>query len=396
MRRLFYFCSLILIITGCALKTEEKSFLEDVSAKLDRIKYAEFYSEAISSAPGDTAKFSEPRITFNKIYITPSDTLVGASSAIFSGDDTTKIISFYDGNSRGRINWEEGYVKIDSFKNDIYPFRLVYYPFYTKINEIIKYSLSTKDSVSITFTDMGDSLFFSLKIYNKHIYFHIKPIEIKNEFIPEDEISQFDIWFRKSDNMPYRMRSQWSHLTFFERCFGEVFNTEDYAEFNPGEYWPSAFDTLEFTRDRKIPESTLPGKKAPDWVLPDFNGNNVSLDSFKSKVVIIKFTGVGCGPCYQSLPFLKELLKEYSPEDLSLIAIETWSNNLDGLKRYAEKNDITYPFLKADEEVAKNYEIKSVPVFFILDSNRIVKKVIRGYKKGDTDQAIKETINECL
>jgi len=77
-------------------------------------------------------------------------------------------------------------VKVDSFQNYPYPFRLVHYSMYTKINEILKYTLATQDSIQTEYTDYGDSIHFGLRIINQHIYFHIKPIVIKNEYIPDD------------------------------------------------------------------------------------------------------------------------------------------------------------------------------------------------------------------
>ncbi len=235
--RLFLLIALILS-SGCRKQYSEKEFLTEVSANLGKIKSATYFSTVTASAPGDTLKFSEPWTQYVKIFINPDDTLVGSGSLLYKGEDTTAMTDYYDGIARGTVNYEERYVKIDSFRNYPYPFRLVYYPFYTKINEIIKYSLTTKDSISTAFTDFGDSLHFGLKIYNQHVYFHIRPIVIKNEYIPEDEISRFDIWFRKADGMPYRMRSRWHHTTYFEECHGARFNTTSDTLFHSHRLFP--------------------------------------------------------------------------------------------------------------------------------------------------------------
>jgi peroxiredoxin len=284
----------------------------------------------------------------------------------------------------------------DSFRNYPYPFRLVYYPFYTKINEIIKYSLTTEDSISTVFTDYGDSLHFGLKIYNQHVYFHIRPIVIKNEYIPEDEISQFDIWFRKDDGMPYRMRSRWHHTTAFEECYGARFNTRRDTFFTASDYFPDGFEIVQLRRDVPPDTSTMTGMTAPDWTLKDADEKLVGLKDLKARVVLIQFTGIGCGPCHMSLPFLKQLTGEYGESDLSLVSIETWSNNIEGIKRYIKANDITQLFLLSEEEVTKAYGVKSVPQFFILDEKRVIRKVISGYSKDTTDSEIREAINALI
>ncbi len=388
--------ALLILINGCNTDINEKEYLHEVSDNLSKIKSATYYSTGIASAPGDTAKFTEPITQYYKIYVNPADTLVGASSATFARHDTTKMTDFYDGKVRGKCYWDEQYVKVDSFQNHPYPFRLVYYPFYTKINEIIKYSLTTEDSIKTDFTDFGDSIHFSLKIYNMHVYFHIKPIVIKNEYIPEDEISQFDIWIRKSDDLPYRMRSKWHHTTFFESCYNAKFNTTKAVDFISTDYFPSYFEIVQFKRQQRKPKSDLVGKTAPDWTLKDVDYKEIKLSDLTSKILLIQFTGVGCGPCHQSVPFLKQLVEDYKNKDFEFVSIETWSNNIEGLKRYQENNDFNFKFLKSEENVAKNYEVTSVPVFYVLDENRVIRKVINGYSRKTTDETIIKTINELL
>lgn len=393
--RLFLLMAVILA-GGCRKQYTEKEFLAEVSANLGKIKSAAYYSTVTASAPGDTLKFSEPRTQYVKIFVNPADTLVGAGSMHFELDDTTALTDFYDGIARGSVNREENYVKIDSFRNDPYPFRLVYYPFYTKINEIIKYSLTTEDSISTVFEDYGDSLHFGLKIYNKHVYFHIRPIVIKNEYIPEDEISRFDIWFRKADGMPYRMRSRWYHTTCFEECYGATFNTRRDTFFTAADYFPDGFEIVQLRRDVPPDTSTMTGMTAPDWTLRDTEEKLVGLQDLKARVVMIQFTGIGCGPCHMSLPFLRQLAGEYDEKDLSLVSIETWSNNIEGIKRYRVANNLTHLFLLTEEEVTKAYGVKSVPQFFILDEKRVIRKVISGYSKDTTDSEIRAAIDSLI
>lgn len=390
---------LLITIIGCKPNISENAYLRTVSENLDQIKSASYFSVGVASAPGDTAKFTEPRELYYKIFINPSDTLVGSSSATFSAEDTTKMTDFYDGNVRGKVNWDEQFVKIDSFKNHPYPFRLVHYPFYTKINEIIKYTLTTTDSIQTDFKDYGDSIHFSLRIINKHVYFHIKPIVIKNEYIPEDEISQFDIWFSKKDDMPYRMRSKWHHTTFFESCQNARFNLNKDTTLIASTYFPSYFEVRNvdpYAPKQAEQKEDLIDKIAPDWILKDIDYQNVKLSDLNSKVLLIQFTGVGCGPCHHSIPFLKKLVEGYKTKDFEFLSLETWSNNMEGLKRYQQRNEFNFRFLKSTDEVTKSYGVSSVPVFFVIDENRIIRKVIKGYSKEITDKEIKESIENLL
>lgn len=390
---------LLISFFGCNSTVNESEYLREVSENLDQIKSASYFSTNVTSAPGDTAKFTEPYERYYKIFINPEDTLVGSASATFYPEDKTKMTDFYDGKVRGKVKWDEQYVKIDSFKNHPYPFRLVHYSFYTKINEILKYTLTTKDSIRTYFKDYGDSVFFSLKIINKHVYFHIKPIVIKNEYIPDDEISQFDIWFSKIDDMPFRMRSKWHHTTHFESCRNAIFNLDRDTSLIATNYFPSHFEVRyvdPYAPKQEEQKEDLAGKIAPDWILKDIDYKDVKLSDLDSKVLLIEFTGVGCGPCHHAIPFLKQLVEDYKTEDFEFISIETWSNNMEGLKRYQENNGFNFKFLKSSDEVNKAYDVTSVPVFYVLDENRIIRRVIKGYSKEITDKEIKESIDKYL
>jgi len=111
---------------------------------------------------------------------------------------------------------------------------------------------------------------------------------------------------------------------------------------------------------------------------------------------LLQFTGIGCGPCHASIPFLKALAEDYKDKDFELLCIETWSKNISGIERYKAKNELNYPFLVGNTNLKENYKIQGVPAFFILDENRIIKKVNVGYKKGETEKTIIESIDALL
>ena len=109
---------------------------------------------------------------------------------------------------------------------------------------------------------------------------------------------------------------------------------------------------------------------------------------------MIQFTSVSCGPCRASIPFLNQLTAAYKKDDFDFVAIECTSKSLNALKNYQNKNGINYKFLLSTKNVLEEYKIKSYPVFFILDKDYIVQKVIDGYGSGKTDAEIKAIIDE--
>ena len=111
---------------------------------------------------------------------------------------------------------------------------------------------------------------------------------------------------------------------------------------------------------------------------------------------MIQFTSVSCGPCKASIPFLNKLTSAYDKKDFDFVAIECSANSLRALQFYQNKNAINYKFLKSTKVVLKDYGIGGFPVFFILDKNRVIKKMFNGYGEITTDKKIKDTIDELL
>ena len=389
--------AVLVLMNSCKINYNEKDYLYKVLDNLDKIKSATYCCTGSASAPGDTLSFTVPHTRYIKEFVNSTDTFVGASSIQYNQEDTSKIQNFYDGLVSGKFNWDAKTIKVDSFQNNPYPFRLVWHPFYTKTKSIINYAIETEDSIRIDLKDFGDSVRFSLFIYDKVVEFVTKPFVNVNPYESSiGKISQYDIWIRKTDNLPYRMRRKMYHQTAFETCSDIILNTTIDENFISREYFPKDFTIVQFKRKSRNIRSKLEGTVATDWILKDIENSSIGLQDLKSKVSVIQFTGVGCGPCHESLPFVKQMVKDYENKDFEFVSIETWSKNIAGLKRYQEKNNFNFKFLKSEESVTKNYDVTSVPVFFILDENRVIRKVINGYRKETTDKVIIKTINELI
>jgi thiol-disulfide isomerase/thioredoxin len=89
--------------------------------------------------------------------------------------------------------------------------------------------------------------------------------------------------------------------------------------------------------------SSLVGKDAPDFTLKDMNGADVTLTSFKGKVVLLNFWATWCGPCRQEIPALVELQTQYAA-DLVVLGLSV-DDTVDKLLPYADEYKMNYPVL---------------------------------------------------
>ena len=124
------------------------------------------------------------------------------------------------------------------------------------------------------------------------------------------------------------------------------------------------------------------GAQAPDFTLPDPQGNPVTMSSVKGKIKIIDFWASWCGPCRLNNPALRKLYDELHPKGLEIIGVsldtkkEAWEKAIekDGLTWY---NVSSLKGWKCD--LISLYNVKGVPALFVLDeNNNIIASGLRG------------------
>jgi cytochrome c biogenesis protein CcmG/thiol:disulfide interchange protein DsbE len=137
------------------------------------------------------------------------------------------------------------------------------------------------------------------------------------------------------------------------------------------------------------------GSVSPDFTLESVSGAKIKLSDFRGKVVLLDFWATWCPPCRMSTPALIELNEAYKGKDLVIIGIsldEDKSQVKPFLKREGVKHTVVYG---ADSSIDQAYRIESIPSFFILDKNGVIRKQFSGYFPG-IDREWAEEINLLL
>ncbi|WP_462318406.1 peroxiredoxin family protein [Marinilabilia sp.] len=390
----------VLIFTlGCQKPENDSEYLKEVLINIENIKSASYHNISKPFQPGDTIpKFVN--ICYVKEFDHPSDTIIGSSFIELEKDDTTMIRNGYDGLVQASGYHEHKGLLLDSFKVKRAPFRLVRPPFFNYTESIIKYAFETSDSIKTTYQDMGDSLVFKLTINeDQQVEFFGQPKYIDNPYTFGDNSSNYTIWIDKETDLPYKVKRSMAHSVSSTEVHDVKINHLDIEEFRLADYFPKNYEIREYGLDtyKKNPNAhDLLSQAAPDWTLSDFNNRKLALKDLGSKMILLQFTGIGCGPCQASIPTMKRMSNDYKHQDLKLISLETWTNNIRSLKHYSEKNEMNYIFLNCPDEIKKAYKVTGVPVFFVLDENRKVRKVIKGFSEEKTEKDLRAAVNELL
>jgi thiol-disulfide isomerase/thioredoxin len=121
------------------------------------------------------------------------------------------------------------------------------------------------------------------------------------------------------------------------------------------------------------------GMPAPKFKLPDLKGQEVSLDQFKGKVVMLDFWATWCRPCQMTMPVVEKLEKEYSGT-LVVLTINLQEPK-DAVLEYVHHQAITSRVLLDEPgSVGVAYGTDSIPMQFLIDKTGIVRHIQMGYK----------------
>ncbi len=137
------------------------------------------------------------------------------------------------------------------------------------------------------------------------------------------------------------------------------------------------------------------GFLAPEVNLPTKDGSSLQLSELRGQIVLINFWASWCPPCKAEMPGLQSIYTEYQDQGFTLLAINiTDGDNLTNAKTYVTENQFTFPVLfDLDGEVGRLYNVRAVPVSYLIDHQGIIQAVIVGL---ESEAALRARIDALL
>ena len=145
---------------------------------------------------------------------------------------------------------------------------------------------------------------------------------------------------------------------------------------------------------RKIIENPRRAREpfAPDFSITTSQGEYISLDDLKGKVVLLDFWGTWCPPCVASLPALRNLNKKYSKSETFVMLGISSDGDEDKWSNFIVKQEMVWPqFLDRQRAVQRAFRVNAFPTYIVLDHEGVIRFRTTGLsfeKEGALDAAI--------
>lgn len=124
------------------------------------------------------------------------------------------------------------------------------------------------------------------------------------------------------------------------------------------------------------------GGAAPNFTQADVNGKQVSLSSFKGKIVLIDFWASWCSPCRQEIPNIVHQYKMYKDKGFEILSVSLDNNHAKWVKAIAEEG-MTWPQIcdlqGQGNAIARLYGVSAIPATFLVDKDgKLISTNLRG------------------
>lgn len=159
------------------------------------------------------------------------------------------------------------------------------------------------------------------------------------------------------------------------------------------EYIGQYEEAAEIALRAKLKKEIISAPSVP-FTLTDLDGEQVSLEDYKGKIVILDFWATWCPPCKASFPGMKMAVEKYADDDeVAFLFVDTWERIPDKEKNAADFiKEHNYPFhvlMDNDYSVVGSYKIPSIPTKIIVDKEGNIRFRVAGYE-GNINQLVKE------
>ena len=162
---------------------------------------------------------------------------------------------------------------------------------------------------------------------------------------------------------------------------------QQYVEMRPADD-PDRQRALRYIEQPELARARM----APAFAITTSDGQRLSLDELKGKVVLIDFWATWCGPCREALPRIKSIAQKFAGQPLVVLSISLDDDEAKW-KDFTAKNGMTWPQYRDagySGAVAKLFDVTAIPHTFTIDADGVLQDEHIG--DADTEGKLKKLV----
>ncbi len=115
-------------------------------------------------------------------------------------------------------------------------------------------------------------------------------------------------------------------------------------------------------------------RMAPPFAVTTLDGQRVSLDDLKGKVVLLDFWATWCGPCREALPHMRSIAKNFQGQPLVILSVSLDTDE-QKWKDFIAKNGMTWLHYRDGGftgPVSRMFSVQAIPHTFTIDADGVL------------------------
>lgn len=134
---------------------------------------------------------------------------------------------------------------------------------------------------------------------------------------------------------------------------------------------------------------------APDVTFTNLNGEKITSQSLRGKVVMVNFWATSCATCIKEMPQMVETYNKYKDQGLEFVAVAMNYDPPNYVLNYVQTRSLPFQVaLDTQGELAKSFgDVKLTPTTFVIDKKgNIIKRYVGEPEFGALHQLLEKAL----
>jgi thiol-disulfide isomerase/thioredoxin len=117
---------------------------------------------------------------------------------------------------------------------------------------------------------------------------------------------------------------------------------------------------------------------APAFSFVSTDGQTMSLETLKGRIVLLDFWASWCGPCVKALPTVRKVQKDHVHDPLVIVGISA-DRDQHAWRAFTDKNGMIWPqYWDEDQRLRQTFGVRAIPTYVLIDGEGIEQLRVAG------------------